>query len=88
MTVRVILGRAGGPGALQWPGPLRRVTAVLELRDGGTPWLVRSRPELTRCEPVTLERALGADRAFDAWAALVAPFPDGPTPDPAAFRKT
>jgi hypothetical protein len=69
-------------------GPLRRLTSVLELRDGATPWLVQLAPELTRCEAVTLERALGCDRSFEAWAALVAPFPNGSTPEPPAFRKT
>lgn len=69
-------------------GPLRRLTSVLELRDGGTPWLIQFAPELTRFEAVTLERNLGADRAFDSWAALVAPFPGGPPADPPMFRKT
>ena len=41
-------------------GPLRRLTSVLELRDGATPWRAQLCPELTRCEAVTLERALGA----------------------------
>ena len=86
MAVRVFWDGAeiSGPCAA---GPLRRETAVLELREGGTPWLVRKSPELTRCLPLTIERALGPDRAFDAWAALVGPFPIGPTLEPAAFRK-
>ena len=66
---------------------MRRSTGFLELRDGGSPWLVQKSPELTRYDPVELERELGPDRSFKAWAALVTPFPTGPTPDPPLFRK-
>ncbi|MGD9509538.1 MAG: hypothetical protein AB7I59_29290 [Geminicoccaceae bacterium] len=86
MPVRVFWGGAEIPGPCS-VGPLRRETSLLELREGGAPWLVRRSPELTRCLPLTIERDLGADRSFDAWAALVAPFPIGPTPEPVAFRK-
>jgi hypothetical protein len=69
-------------------GPLRRETVVLEVRDGlVAPWLVQNLPERSSVAPFTLERPLGADRSFDAWAAAVAPFPAGPTPEPPDFRK-
>ena len=66
---------------------LRRITSVLELRDGAAPWLIQTSPELTRYEPVILQRPLNSDTAFADWAALVTPFPGGPTPNPPAFRK-
>ena len=66
---------------------LRRTTSVLELRDGAAPWLIEKSPELTRYDVVVLQRPLGPDTAFADWAALVTPFPSGPTPSPPAFRK-
>ncbi len=88
MTVRVFWDGLEIPGPC-FAGPLRRETSVLEVRDGlVSPWLAQKAPQLSSFAPLTLERALGADRAFDAWAALVAPFPGGPPPDPPAFRKT
>ena len=87
MTVRVSWDglEIAGPCAA---GPLRRETSVLEVRDGLlSPWLVQMVPDLTRCPAITLDRPLGADRAFLAWAAQVAPFPVGPVPEPPDFRK-
>ncbi|MFL5335223.1 MAG: phage tail protein [Geminicoccaceae bacterium] len=67
--------------------PLRRTTSVLELRDGAAPGLIQKSPELTRYDVVVLQRPLGPDTAFADWAAVVTPFPIGPTPSPPEFRK-
>jgi phage tail-like protein len=86
MAIRVCWDGVEIPG-ISSVGALSRSTSVLELRDVSAAWLIQKSPELTRYDPVTLERELGPDLAFQAWAALVAPFPNGPTPEPPAFRK-
>ena len=87
MAVRVFWDGREIPGPCN-AGPLRRDTGVLEVRDGlVSPWLVQPTPELSRFPALTLERPLSADRSFLDWAALVAPFPAGPTPEPPGYRK-
>lgn len=47
---------------------LTRTTDVVEHREGGDPSTVRRSPGQTRFEPVTLERGVTHDTAFEAWA--------------------
>ena len=87
MAVRVHWDGREIPGPCS-AGPLRRETAVLEIRDGLlAPWLLQPTPELSRFPALTLERPLSADPSFLDWAGLVAPLPTGPTPEPPGFRK-
>jgi phage tail-like protein len=51
--------------------PLRRVTEVVDHREGSTPSMSRKGPGLTKYEPITLERGITSDTAFEAWANLV-----------------
>jgi phage tail-like protein len=50
---------------------LKRATEVLEHREGGDPSSSRKSPGRTRFEPITLERGLTYDHAFEEWANLV-----------------
>lgn len=54
-------------GITRVSGLLRR-TEVVEHREGGDPSATRKSPGLTRFEPVTLERGITHDTAFEAWA--------------------
>jgi phage tail-like protein len=47
---------------------LKRTTEVIEYREGGEPSLTRRLPGQTRFEPVTLERGVTHDPAFEEWA--------------------
>lgn len=47
---------------------LRRVTEVVEHREGGDPSVVRRSPGRTSYEPLTLERGVTHDTAFEEWA--------------------
>lgn len=47
---------------------LRRTTDVVEHREGGEPSASRKSPGRTRYEPVTLERGVTHDLAFEQWA--------------------
>ena len=47
---------------------LRRVTEVIEHREGGDPSNMRRSPGTTRYEPITLERGVTHDHEFEAWA--------------------
>ena len=47
---------------------LRRVTEVIEHREGGDPSTSRKSPGRTRYEPITLERGVTHDAAFEDWA--------------------
>jgi phage tail-like protein len=47
---------------------LRRFTEVIEHREGGDPSTTRQSPGLTRFEPITLERGVTHDDAFESWA--------------------
>jgi phage tail-like protein len=51
-------------------GPLRRTTDVVEHREGGDPSASHKSPGVTRFEPITLERGLSQDTAFEDWANL------------------
>jgi phage tail-like protein len=47
---------------------LRRMTEVIEHREGGDPSTSRKSPGLTQFEPITLERGVTHDDAFESWA--------------------
>jgi phage tail-like protein len=51
--------------------PLKRTTEVVEHRDGGNPTSMRKSPGLSKFEPITLERGVTHDVAFEKWASLV-----------------
>jgi phage tail-like protein len=50
---------------------LRRVTEVIEHREGGDPSTSRKSPGRTTYEPITLERGVTHDTAFEDWGNLV-----------------
>ena len=50
---------------------LVRSTEVVEHREGGDPSASHKSPGLTRYEPITLERGVTHDTAFEDWANLV-----------------
>jgi phage tail-like protein len=50
---------------------LKRATEVIEHREGGDPSTSRLSPGRTKFEPITLERGLTYDTAFENWANLV-----------------
>ncbi len=56
---------------------LRRVTQVIEIREGGDPSNIRKSPGLTHYEPITLERGVTHDSEFEAWAHKVWRFGTG-----------
>ncbi|HKR02626.1 MAG TPA: phage tail protein [Pyrinomonadaceae bacterium] len=47
---------------------LKRTTEVMEFREGGDPSVIRKLPGRTRFEPITLERGVTHDPAFEQWA--------------------
>jgi len=47
---------------------LRRVTEVVEHREGGDPSTARKSPGRTRFEPILLERGVTHDTEFEEWA--------------------
>jgi phage tail-like protein len=49
-------------------GGLSRITEVIKHREGGDPSTDRKAPGRTDFEPITLERGLTQDRAFESWA--------------------
>ncbi len=64
---------------------LRRTAEIIEHRDGSDPNLIRHLPGRLVYEPITLERALGADTGFQDWAdQLVA----ATTGAPSSYRKS
>jgi phage tail-like protein len=48
--------------------PLRRTTEVVEHREGGDPSMWRKSPGRTQFDPITLERGITHDPAFEQWA--------------------
>jgi phage tail-like protein len=50
---------------------LKRTTEVVEFREGGDPSTSRKQPGRTKYDPITLERGVTHDLAFEAWAAKV-----------------
>jgi phage tail-like protein len=49
-------------------GALKRTTEVVEHREGGDPSTVRKSPGRSKYEPITLERGVTHDVAFQQWA--------------------
>ena len=49
-------------------GALKRTTEVIEHREGGDPSTVRKSPGRSKYEPITLERGVTHDAAFQQWA--------------------
>ena len=47
---------------------LKRTTEVIEHREGGDPSTVRKSPGRSKYEPITLERGVTHDPAFQQWA--------------------
>lgn len=70
-------------------GALKRTTEVVEHREGGDPSSSRKSPGRTKYEPITLERGVSHDLAFEAWASKVWNFRagDGAESSLADFRK-
>jgi phage tail-like protein len=52
-------------------GPLRRTTEIVAHREGGDASHFRQSPGLTRYDPITLQRGITQDTAFEDWANLV-----------------
>ena len=52
-------------------GALKRTTEVVKHREGGDPSSSRKSPGRTEYDPITLERGVTHDLAFEAWADLV-----------------
>jgi len=50
---------------------LKRSTEVIDHRDGGDPSSTRKSPGRTKYEPITFERGVTHDEAFEAWAKKV-----------------
>lgn len=50
---------------------LTRSTEVVEHREGGDPSMFRKAPGQTKFEPITLERGVTHDTAFEDWANLI-----------------
>ena len=48
--------------------PLRRITAVVEHREGGEPSSQHKSPGLSQYDSITLERGVTHDTEFEAWA--------------------
>jgi phage tail-like protein len=57
---------------------LSRMTEVVEHREGGDPSTVRKSPGQTKYEPITLERGVTHDTAFEQWANKVWNYGSGP----------
>src|SRR5215212_150526 len=62
---------------------LTRTTEVIEAREGSDPTAVRRLPGPTRYDPITLERGVSDDRAFEQWASQVSAGASAP----AGYRK-
>jgi phage tail-like protein len=66
---------------------LKRTTQVVEHREGGDHSTSHKSPGLTKYEPITLERGLTQDPAFEAWAEKVNGLSAGGQLSLADFRK-
>ena len=70
-------------------GGLKRTTDVVEHREGGDPSTSRKSPGRNKFDPITLERGVTHDTAFEDWANKVWNFGAGPGSESslADFRK-
>lgn len=66
---------------------LKRTAEVVEIRDGGQPSTSHKSPGRVAFEPITLERGLTHDTAFEDWANLVWKLGSGVETALANFRK-
>lgn len=66
---------------------LKRTTEVIEHREGGSPSTNRKSPGRTAFEPITMERGLTHDPAFEDWANRVWKLGGSPESALADFRK-
>ncbi len=68
---------------------LKRTTEVVEHREGGDPSTSRKSPGRTKYDPITLERGVTHDTAFEAWVSKVWQLGAGPGSEVALadFRK-
>src|SRR5262249_48637499 len=66
---------------------LRRVTEVVEHREGGDPSTSRKSPGRTQHDAITLERGVTHDTEFEAWANQVWAHGGGPEVSLKDFRK-
>lgn len=62
-------------------GALKRTTEVVTHREGGDPSYVRKSPGQTKYEPITLERGVTHDLAFEKWANKVWSFENAKASD-------
>jgi len=74
------------PGITRVSG-LRRVTEVVEHREGGDPSTSRKSPGRTEYDAITLERGVTQDTAFEDWANLAWSLGTGGQSAAANFRK-
>jgi phage tail-like protein len=63
---------------------LKRTTEVVQLREAGSPSTTLKAPGSSKYEPVTLERGVSHDTAFEEWAGKVV---QGDAASPANYRK-
>ncbi len=66
---------------------LKKVTEVVKHRDGGSPSTDGKSPGRTSYEPITLERGVTHDAAFEAWANLVHPYSGDTAMDLKGYKK-
>lgn len=66
---------------------LRRITEVVEHREGGSPSSSRRSPGRTAYEPIVLERGVTHDTAFEDWANQIWRLGSGSESSLASFRK-
>lgn len=66
---------------------LKRTTEVVEHREGGDPSSGRKSPGRTKYEPITLERGVTHDTAFETWVNKVWNFQSSTEVSLADFRK-
>ena len=68
-------------------GGLKRTTTVVKHREGGDPSTSRKSPGPTEYDPITLERGVTHDTAFEEWANLVHNFQGDAAMSLKNFRK-
>lgn len=66
----VLFGNDIVAGASKISG-LKQTVEVVEHRHGGDIWTKRKSPGLTTFEPITIERGISFDEAFEQWANLI-----------------
>lgn len=72
-----IEGLPGYVAGISKMSALKRTTATVEHREGGDPSTPYKSPGLTKFDPITLERGVTHDTAFEVWATKVWNFHGG-----------